>query len=159
MFDLGRLVTLRDRRASRARRVEDDARKKVRAAHAELGKAQDERDAFIEEIRTLEIDLLSALMNTRVTVHDLMAVKEKLDEAERRTQEMEAAIEKAQHAVDEAIAMHEAAQQDAANLKCRLEKSREMHRHLRDLETQSLQTAEDAQLDEISQILAARRVF
>lgn len=159
MVELDPLITLRDRRVSKARRAEERARKQVKAAQAEHERVQAERDAFLKEIRTLESDLLSVLMNTRVTVHDLLAVKEKLDEAERRTENLEAAIEEAQDAVDDAIAAQDAAKRDTARHTCRLEKSREMQRHLRDLERQSLQAAEDAQLDEVSQVLAARGVL
>jgi ATP phosphoribosyltransferase regulatory subunit HisZ len=158
MDDFAQIVRLRERRLDRARGRHMETNRAFAAAGRRLTVAQNVVDDFLEETRTLELDLLTELLNTSVTTQDLMRIEETLKRTEQRAQKLADDVSEAKVVLNETGKIAEAAAADKDRIEARLNKSREMHDHMQRREQLVIQAAEDAELDEFSVCMTARSV-
>lgn len=81
-MDLAPIIQLRERKLSDRERDEKNALARCDSARRTYALAQQRIEAFADQIRTLELDLLRELLDTQITIHDIDALHERLKEAE-----------------------------------------------------------------------------
>ncbi|MCY1740500.1 hypothetical protein [Ensifer sp. SL37] len=107
MTELALVLQVRDRRLKRARREMSEAKAALARANSSAAEAKKAIDDFREQVRTLEIDLLTSLLNTSVTMHELAAVEETLRKTEKRARQLAKEAERQNQARQHALRLAE----------------------------------------------------
>ncbi|MCP1846090.1 SMC interacting uncharacterized protein involved in chromosome segregation [Bradyrhizobium sp. USDA 4524] len=155
MVDFGQIVRIRSRRLDHARRNLARSRRLFAEAGRRFMEAQDAADTFLKKTRTLEIDLLTEILNKPVTTNDLRAIEERLRKTQDDAQNLANVVAAARHALTESGDALEMASTEKKATESRLNKSREMHDLLRQIVCAEEIAAEDAELDEFCELIAS----
>ncbi|QPC44321.1 hypothetical protein HW532_17425 [Kaustia mangrovi] len=156
MRDFSQIVALRQRRLDRMVKAESAEKAAVAQADQACEAAQKAIDDYLEETRTLEIDLLTALLNKRVSVNDLLAVEETLEKTKQKAQELADRREACRTRLAEARERARIVRRERVRSALKLNKSEHIESHLLDERRKAETRAEDAALDEFSEQMAAR---
>ncbi len=157
MADLSRVLEIRDRRLTKARRAESAAAARVGLARHSLSLAQHAVDAYAEEIRTLEIDLLNELVDSELTRVDFARLEIQLKQAAIRARKLAAGLEVAAAALSHCEAEAEAARQDRRVIQSKTARIGEMVSLQRDEARAAALLREDAELEAFAEVMAMRR--
>ncbi|WP_299211339.1 hypothetical protein [uncultured Tateyamaria sp.] len=156
MRDLSQLVAIRKKRADRKMRLEAKARQALLAASSDVQKALDDIEAFAQQVKTLELDLLNDLLKCEVTVADIKKMESQLLAAEKQAAKLREQLTLAQEKED----AHENAFQKARSAKVdahsSLQKIEVSQEHLLSEVAKLESEAEDRELDEVVQGLFRR---
>ncbi|WP_176086022.1 hypothetical protein [Martelella sp. HB161492] len=157
MHNFQQIVTLRKQRTERARRNEAHARQELEKSSAAVIEAKKAVEAFREETKTLEWDLLKRLIGHAVTINDLLDVEVQLKAAQKKAQEL----------VDKVTVCKNTEQEDKQRLEQRrafrvaatlkLNKSEEMESEFAAERRREQTFAEDALMDEFSEMAFNRQ--
>lgn len=156
MHDFSKIVALRRRRLDRMLKAESAEKAALSEATAALDEAQKEIDDFLEKTRTLEIDLLTELLNKRVSINDLLAVEEELKKVKAKAEEL------AEHRADCETRLREAkerariATRNRVQSARKLDKSEHVQDHMLLLQRHASMAREEAAIDEFCELMAAR---
>lgn len=156
MVDFSQIVALRDRKVQRVRKAETQALFAYEEASAFVEERQAEADAFLEKNRTLEFDLLQEILNSKITVRDVQAIEEKLRKAEEKARQYAARIAEAKEEQNNAAEAVQIARSDVRSARQQLRKSQEFQTQQDQEKRQRAIAAEEAALDEFSELMTAR---
>lgn len=155
-MNLEAIIELRERKLTDRQREEDVTLERCEEARRAYLLSRQRVDEFTEEIRTLELDLLNELLDTRITIHDIDALNERLAEAEATAKRLADAVSFAE--VELANAEQDVAKARVAkrSASARLKKincfNDELNRERAILAT----AAEDAEIDDFVETMFAR---
>lgn len=156
MHDLSRILAVRQRRCDTLRRVERVAKDRILAARNRVASVRKSMDDYAEQIRTLEIDLLTDLMKTELNKTDFDRFREKLEAAELRARRLADRFKEASRALSDAERDIDKARRNRREMEAKVNRVGQvldvLDEGLRLEQTQAL----DAEMDEIAGILAAR---
>lgn len=156
MVDFTRIIDVHDRRLTHAKKAETEARIAFENVVQKLQEAERTRDDFLEKTRTQEFDLLIALLNTSVTVNDLLSVEEELKKTQKHIEELIQAINEAQDELDACRERAEVATIERQRVDAKLIKSREIYKKIQKKQTYAAMVAEEREFDEFSTMLFGR---
>ncbi|WP_173932927.1 hypothetical protein [Chelativorans sp. Marseille-P2723] len=159
MIDFSKIVAIRQRRLDRMITAEKLEEAALRQADADCEAAQQAIDDYLEQTRTLEIDLLTNLLNKSVSVNDLLAVEETLRKTKEKAQELANHRAECETRLLEAKERVRIAGRQRANSAVKLNKSEHIQTHLRQQRMHSEELREEAALDEFCEQMAARKGY
>ena len=148
MDDFTAIIGIRQRKADALRRVETASNTACDAARMRLAETRDAKLAYLEEIRTLEIDLLTELVNSEITIGDLGKLEATLLAAEQKAKALAADHDLALAQLLEREAEVEAARLDRRVATSKLNRISEIDRGLRALQTQLDAARQETELEE-----------
>lgn len=154
MVDYSHIVRVRGRRLDHARRNLARTKSAFTEAGRRLVDAQHDVASFLEETQTLEIGLLKDVLDRPVTINDLLAIDEKLRKVKTHAQKLADAVVVARQALKATGDAFEAAAVEKTATEAHLNKSGELHARHRQIEKLKLIAAEDAELDEFTELIA-----
>lgn len=157
MVDFTPIIELRGQRLARAQHDLARKRRAVTEAGQRLVEAQQDAAAFLQQTRTLESELLMRVLNKSVTTNDLLSIDEKLRKTTQRARQLARIVAMARQVLKDTSNAFEAASAEKRAREARLNKSRELHDQLQQIERLRLIAAENAELDEFSQLFAVAR--
>ncbi|MGL6209791.1 MAG: hypothetical protein ACRC14_08185 [Paracoccaceae bacterium] len=157
MADLSRILEIRNRKLGKARRAEADAMSAMQRGRHDLGIAQEAVDAFADEIRTLEIDLLRELVESELTKADFGRLESRLKQAEDLARKLAMGLEMAAAT----LSRRETEAQDARSERREMQSKTARVDELVKLQTDEARVAalreEDAEIEAIAEVISARR--
>jgi len=156
MLDFSRIVALRQRRLDRSLKMESAEKAAVLDAQQSLAASQKAIDEYLEETRTLEIDLLTELLNRKVSVNDVLAVEKILQKTKEKARELAHRRANCQDRLAEAKERARIAGRNRFSSALKLNKSTHIQDHMRVLRRRSVDLRDEAVIEEFCEQLAAR---
>lgn len=150
MVDFSRVISVRERRTATAKAREAAAFAACDAARGNLMAAHNEMEAFAESIKGLEARLLSELMETRITVHDVNRIRDKLRQANERARNLVANVRQAQAQLGMQEQSLEREREASREIQSKLRRITELDKQLTEIEAKKLVLEEDAKMDEFA---------
>ena len=157
MVDFAQVIKVRDRKAEKAQRAEGAAMAACDAARQRVDEAREAMEQFAEECKGLEIRLLNDLLKTKITVHDVAVVRDKLDKAQAHAKQLVEAVQQAKAEVEQHEQIVERMRQNRLVAEGKLRRITEFDKRLSEIEATRLVMEEDARMDEFAEIISARR--
>jgi len=156
MLDFSRVVALRQRRLDRMLKAENAEKVALSGARDALSAAQKAIDDYLEETRTLEIDLLTELLHRGVSVNDLLAVEETLKKTKQKARELADRRAECEALLDAAKERARIAERNRLQSARKLDKSEHIQSHIQALRHQAELFREEAAIDEFCEQVAVR---
>jgi len=156
MLDFSRIVALRQLRLDRMLKAENAEKAAASEALSSLDAAEKATENYLEETRTLEIDLLTTLLNRKVSVNDLLAVEETLKRTKEKARELADRRAECQDQLARAKERARIAGRNRLASALKLNKGRHLHEHLRLRKINEANLHEEAALEEFCDQLSAR---
>ncbi len=156
MHDFSPIVALRQRRYDRMVKAEVAVKTAREQAEVACKTAQKAIDDYLEKTRSLEIDLLMALLNKRVSVNDLHAVGVTMEKTKQEAQALADRREACRTWLDEARERTRIAQRERLHSARQLNKSEHIKSHMLNERKVAAMHAEDAAFDAFGEQIAAR---
>ena len=156
MVDFSRVISVRERRTDKAKAREAAAFAACEAARGKLMAARDEMEAFVESIKGLETRLLSELLESRITVHDVNRIRDKLREASEYARKLVANVKQAQAELNEREHNLESEREASREIQSKLRRITELDKQLTEIEAKQLVVKEDATMDEFADTMNRR---
>ena len=103
MNDLAQIIELRSSKLDQIKSIERQRKNAVQRAKTDLRIAQEDIQAFSDELRGMEAGLMSNLIGKHVTVNDMTMVDQILEKAKRYAQELIKRANQAENVVNECI--------------------------------------------------------
>jgi len=151
MLEFSRIVALRQRRFDRMLKIESMENAALSEAQLSLSAAQHAIDSYLEETRTLELDLLTRLLNKRVSVNDLLAVEEELKLVKEKARALAERRAECQARLLECKERARIARRNRASSALKLNKSSHIQGRLLELRMLAAEATEEAVADEFSE--------
>lgn len=156
MADLERIIQLRNVRYDKLLRKQSLAEEALEAARETLLRARNEMDAFAEKMRTLEIELLTELLNTRLHKTDFDIFSEKLKKAEEETADLVRRHDQAALNFQKNERAMERVGREAQEVQSKINKLNQLRSVIAEEERGAELRAVDAQSDDIAATIFAR---
>jgi hypothetical protein len=156
MVDLGRILVLRERRRDAMRRVESAAKQTVETTRAKVQIVRATMDAFAAKIRTLEIELLTELMNTEMKVTDFDTFRDTLKAAETEAKRLSEEHRLAMQELLQAERSLDKARRNRREVESKVNRIGKVQEVLLDQRAWEEMMARDAEMDDIAEVLAGR---
>jgi hypothetical protein len=157
MVDLGRILVLRERRRDAMRRAETAARQRVEASRANVQSVRETMEAFTAKIRTLEIELLTELMNTEMKVTDFDAFRDTLKAAEDEAKRLSENHRLATYDLMQAERSLDKTRRDRREVESKVNRIGKVQEVLLDQRSWAEMIARDAEMDDIAEVLSGRK--
>lgn len=148
MTEFDKIIDIRNRKVRQNRKAEKAAMAECNSARERVQKAHQAIEEFAEEIRTLEVDLLNELLETRITVLDVDELNRKLADAERKAKRLKEIYDGALAALAQAEQELESRRRERAIAQSKLSKIEELNLVLVEENNEASRALEDAQIDE-----------
>lgn len=155
-MDLTQIIKIRQRKFDDCQREEREALGKHGLARRTLDLAHQRVLDYSKEISTLELDLLTELLNTEITVQDIDALNQKLKDAEDKARRLAGACELAQEQLTEAEAGVRAARLTKQKANSGLNKITAIDEELATERKQLALAAEEAEIDDFVETMFGR---
>lgn len=157
MVDLGRILVLRERRRDAMRRAETAARLRVEASRTNVQIVRETMEAFKAKIRTLEIELLTELMNTEMKVTDFDAFRDTLKAAENEAKRLSDDYQQAISELMQAERNLDKARRDRRDVESKVNRIGKVQEVLLDQRAMAEMVARDVEMDDIAEVLSGRK--
>ncbi len=156
MIDFARVITVRERKVGAAKGRESAAFQACQAARQRLASARQAMEDYSEEIKDLEIRLLSELMKTRITVHDVARLRDKLKDAELEAHRLVDRVKRAHAELNQHERHLEELRVETFRFQSKLNRITELDKKLVESQTKELVKKEDAKMDEFAETMKSR---
>lgn len=157
MIDFTQVVAVRNRKLGRARNAERQSMHACDAARETVENARQAMRDYSDEIRTLEVDLISRLVDTRITLQDVNNLNIELERAKKKATKLADEHKEANGRLDEAEKQVENLRRERVEKEVKLNKITELNERILEQEATSSINAQDAALDEFLDTMNARR--
>lgn len=157
MVDLGRILVLRERRRDAIRRAEVAAKVRVETSRIKVQTVRETMDAFAAKIRTLEIELLTELMNTEMKVTDFDAFRDTLKAAETEAKRLSDNHRLATMELLQAERSLDKVRRDRRVVESKVNRIGKVQEVLLDQRSWAEMMARDAEMDDIAEVLSGRK--
>ncbi|WP_181409877.1 type III secretion system stalk subunit SctO [Martelella alba] len=148
---------LRKRRTERARRDEVHAHAALEKSRSALAEARQAVDDFREATKNLEWDLLQRLLGHAVSINDLLDIEVQLKAAQKKAQELVDRVEVCKNTEQEDVQRLEQQRSRRIAASLKQNKSEELETEFATQRQRELTFAEDALMDEFSEIAFNRQ--
>lgn len=156
MIDLARVIAIRGDKVDKLRRVERTAGQACGAARDAVFKAREDMDLYAESIKTLEVDLLTELVDTEMTSLDFTAFEGKLKAAADKAIELSEAFEEANEKLRLAEIELEEARAETREASSKLNRISELNNLIEEEKNAEDARAEDAESDAFVETMTGR---
>lgn len=156
MVDFSKVIVVRERKMGAAKKSQIAAHAACEDARKRLAVAKDDVEDFSEWVQQLEVNLLSDLMKTRITVHDVAIIRDKLNKAQEKARQLIDQVEQEKLNLQMQEELLEAERQKAIRLQSKLKRITELDKKLTEIDSKNRMKAEDAKMDEFAEIMSAR---
>jgi len=153
MNDLSRIVELRSRRRDTFRRTEKEKQDMCDVARKKAQRTRNAMDAFADEVRTLEIDLLRDLMNTELRKTDFDKFREALEAAEKKARDLASQNEEAAKALTRSERALDRARNDVQRVETKLNRMSQLQKMQLEEVADCAARAQDAEADDIAEMM------
>ena len=159
MIEFSRVISVRERKVGAAKSSEAAAFLACEAARQKLSAARQRMEGFAEEVKDLEIRLLSDLMKTNITVHDVARLRDKLRDVEIHTLNLVDQVRSAQSELAAQEQRLEAKRQATLRIQSKLRRITELDKKLEEIEAKDRLKKEDEKMDEFIETMTSRGPF
>jgi chromosome segregation ATPase len=159
MVDFAKVITVRERKVGAAKSREVTAFQACRAARERLADAREAMESFAAEVKGLEVRLLSDLMKTRITVHDVARLRETLQDANLQAHRLVDQVKRANADLNRHEHHLEDMRVATLGLQSKLKRITELDKTLAESRTKELLKKEDAKMDEFAETMKSRGKF
>lgn len=156
MIDFARVITVRERKTDASKKNESRAYAACQAARTQLAIARVEMEDFAERLKTLEVELLSDLLKTRITVHDVAVLRDRLNDARDKALQLVENVKEAQAHLEMREEILEGERRKTLHLQSKLKRITELDKKLIEVEAMNQIKVEDAKMDEFVDTMSAR---
>lgn len=157
MFDLGKIVEIRERKLADHQTKERAAVARHEAAKGGLQEARARMSEYAKEVADTETRMLRDLMGKQITLDDIRKIEETLRGIERKAQALADAHEQAKSAVFAAEAAATRARTERMMVQAKYAKIREIDGVVRIERAEAARQVEDAAMDAFVDSMAAGR--
>ena len=156
MSDFSKLLQIRNRKLDVQRRAERRMADLCAYCRQEVEKARQAMEDYMEEIKTLEIDLLTELVNTELKPADFKKIEARLKEAEEKAASLSQAHTEATEQLSFAEEKMTQERRTTTLMQSKTNKVAEIDRIERDAALTRQSNAEEAAIDEFVETMWAR---
>ncbi|WP_420963865.1 type III secretion system stalk subunit SctO [Brucella sp. IR073] len=150
MIDLERIVGIRSRRLNRARQKLAEARAEFSRAGSQVVTAQQAVDDFDLATRSLEIELLTSILNKPTSIQTLLMIEEELKKTEKQAKELAQRLVDAKEVLNTAGEAAETAARGTASVERQLTKSQYLLDEAHSAELSKADRCDESELEDFA---------
>lgn len=157
--DFSRIISVRDKKLARSRRKEAQGNARCHAARKSVKAARQAMDQYADEIRHLEVRMISNLMDRKITLQDIYAIEAKLKRVAAQANELSEQYSAAKEFLADTETDLSILRTQRIASQRELQKISELDKHISEAKAKKRQQMEDAELSEFAELLHCKRSF